>query len=332
MKKYLLVFLSVFSAIVVIVLIILFVLAWIFLVPKKNDNFNMKSVTNENLQFYFTAELRKGFEGEGKSSIFLCDVVSDTYSLKYSSEKYNIQNFCVDKEIIYFIGEYGEKYDLVKLENDTEINIAEFDIPIYYLKKIDNKLYYAVKEKSKDNNYIVKGYCYDLIENEIITIFEHKFEYLINIGNVEFISDSEIYLEGWSETTQYIAYLISGIEITEINNAQILQKYNDILYIYFWYREYQNIFGIYDIKTKEVIKLKKFNDNDFVLKKNLIINKNGKYAIIYASRKDLKNSFIDQMQKDYITIINMETYKQAAVRCIDLRENFYTVYSYAWIE
>ena len=328
------------ALLIILIVISSIIISWFgFVFIIKNDNYNMKSVTNENLQFYFTAEPRdaEGISGTGKSNLYLCSVASDSFELIYSSEKYNIKKFCADKDTIYFIGEYRqdgiEKYDLVKLENNSEMKLAEFDFPIFDLKLINNKLYFIFYEEISETEFDVTVYHYDLSENTVINDRQYNFERKIIVG--EILSETEIYLIGRykKSSTDIIStevfYLISGNEITEIQYAKIMQKYEDKLYAY--YRN--SLFGNYDSEKNEVTILKKAVDYDFGWVSGLVINKTGKYALVYASRYDYKFSLSgDQLNKYYITIFNMETYKQAAVKCIDFRKNFYQVHSYTWVE
>jgi len=329
MKNNIKVILMIFAIVLASISIIAGPIIWHFTL-NRNNNFNMKSVTKENLQFYFTAEPRTEDKrnGSGESNIYLCDVISNKYILAHSSEKYYIKYFCADKNIIYFIGEYKqdgiEKYDLVKLEDNSEKLIAELDVSVSSLDMINNKLYFTTEAIS--DTAIV--YSCDLSSTNIEKVFEYKFDFKFSVHDIDFISESEVYITGRKENAQYtVAYLISDSEVIEINNALTLEKFEDKLYIYFYH-----YFGIYDTNTKEVTTLKKFGDNDFFMLGELVINNAGKYAIVDGNRNEYKYTLTDQMAKRYITIFNMETYKQAAVKCIDFRKNFYQVHSYTWVE
>jgi len=318
---------------IVLIIISSIIISWFGLMFVKNDNYNMNSVTKENLQFYFAAESineKTKYPG-GKSDIYLCDVASNSYTLKYSSEKYNIKYFCMENDIIYFIGEYEEKYDLVKLEKGVETMLITLDFPAARLEKVNEKLYFLKYEEKDKRIFDINFYCYDLSENRIKQVIDNKF-ISYDIPKVAFISEMEIYLFGLikDKNNKFTnsAYSVFNNEIIEIENAEVIQKYEDKLYIY--YSNY--LFGTYNIETNEITTLKKYTSNNFFMRSGLVINETGKYALVYASRYDYKFSFSDQLNKYYITIFNMETYKQAAVKCIDFRKNFYQVHSYTWVE
>ena len=290
--------------------------------------YNVKNVIKEDKKFVFSAEIN------GKSDLYVCDLLSDTYELKYSSEKYLIKYFCLDGEIIYFIGEHEFKTDIIKLENNQEEVLATFDEYVYSIGKIKNNIFFIIG--SNPNSVYI--YYFDLNTSEIKKYCDKNFIFNKSYQPV-FCPDGDIFIFG-DEQLSYVnmVYLIRDNNIIDLGGCKFVQKCHGKIFGEFFkkskkYNGTDNLcidsaIGYYDISSGKIENINKYNK--FHINNYMNISSDGKYGLAYGAQVKDRVIFLDTLNYYSIVVYNLDTGKQAAVKC--LSDISYQIYCWRWLE
>ena len=291
--------------------------------------YKMKSVTQEGKFLFSAVENNKG-------KLYICDLATDTYELKYSSENYSIKYFCIEGDLIYFLGESEGKTDIVKLDDEKEETLAALEQNAYGIGKIGEKLFF-VMGPNEEEIYI---YYFDLKTFEVIKYSEKSFIFK-GIYNPVFCPDGDIFIFS-NEKLNYvnIIYLIRGNDIINLGVCHVVQKYNGNIFGSFYEKSksYNGIndfcidekTGYYDLNTGKTQNIKKYSN--FSLGSYLDISKDNKYGLAFGVHHN-KRYFFRDPAIDYVyllTVYNMNNGKQAAIKCLTEISN--NIYCWRWLE